>query len=511
MLNNTGFFMQSRMDTKFNKMSEVELAEVIPSSDDSAFVTPEDQEEDDQQQAVAQLQAAAATAAAAANQVPVYVATADGYLVTEQIDESGPRTTHIVIHDQTLEESLKTPVTPITPLTPATEKAEGKFKYQWDDSVNLPVLPVRCKNTNGEMHKIRFGSGGRGRCIKMGDNWYTPSEFEAVSGRASSKDWKRSIRYGGRSLQCLIEENILQPHATSCTCAACCDDETVTGPVRLFTPYKRRKYSTTVCDGVTQVSKKEVHSSLAKVDGQSLTKDSVMVFTPTSSIRGTLTSEPQTIHVVTSSNGIVETHTGSEAGTMIMTPMQTSPATPVSARHNGTVEDMDEDKIWWQLEEVATSVIQQAQQLKHLITQSRQHFMNETEEAMHDLRNQLENEKKEALNTARIEAQMNLSRAVMEARAEKEIAVQQALARARAENSDKLESLTDDDSSLHHKSENLMPKQCANCNRDSYLECTGCRRVSYCSAFCQQKDWVSHQSVCLMVEDEDLDSDREKE
>ncbi len=61
----------------------------------------------------------------------------------------------------------------------------------------------------------------------MGDNWYTPSEFEAVCGRASSKDWKRSIRYGGRPIQCLIEDGILQPHATSCTCAACCDDETV--------------------------------------------------------------------------------------------------------------------------------------------------------------------------------------------------------------------------------------------------------------------------------------------
>lgn len=31
------------------------------------------------------------------------------------------------------------------------------------------------------------------------------------------------------------------PHATSCTCAACCDDETATGPVRLFTPYKRKR------------------------------------------------------------------------------------------------------------------------------------------------------------------------------------------------------------------------------------------------------------------------------
>lgn len=97
--------------------------------------------------------------------------------------------------------------------------------YSWSESANLAVLPVRCKNTNAELHKSRFGSGGRGRCIKLGTDWYTPSEFEALCGRASSKDWKRSIRFGGRSLQTLIDEQILKPHATSCTCAACCDDD----------------------------------------------------------------------------------------------------------------------------------------------------------------------------------------------------------------------------------------------------------------------------------------------
>lgn len=43
--------------------------------------------------------------------------------------------------------------------------------------------------------------------------------------RASSKDWKRSIRYGGRIIGCLIEDGILQPHAGSCTCGVCCEDE----------------------------------------------------------------------------------------------------------------------------------------------------------------------------------------------------------------------------------------------------------------------------------------------
>lgn len=95
----------------------------------------------------------------------------------------------------------------------------------WNDTMNLEVLPIRCKTTTAELYKSRLGSGGRGRCIKYKDQWFTPSEFENLCGRGSSKDWKRSIRYGGRSLQTLIDEGIITPHATSCTCAACCDDD----------------------------------------------------------------------------------------------------------------------------------------------------------------------------------------------------------------------------------------------------------------------------------------------
>ncbi|XP_015591346.1 deformed epidermal autoregulatory factor 1 isoform X3 [Cephus cinctus] len=131
----------------------------------------------------------------------------------------------------------------------------------WSESANMAVLPVRCKNTNAELHKSRFGSGGRGRCIKLGQDWYTPSEFEALCGRASSKDWKRSIRFGGRSLQTLIDEQILKPHATSCTCAACCDDDSATGPVRLFTPYKRRRRTREASDGETPSRKHKSDNS----------------------------------------------------------------------------------------------------------------------------------------------------------------------------------------------------------------------------------------------------------
>ncbi|XP_010844081.1 PREDICTED: deformed epidermal autoregulatory factor 1 homolog, partial [Bison bison bison] len=159
------------------------------------------------------------------------------------------KATLIVVHtDGSIVETagLKAPAAPLTPgpqspptpLAPGQEK--GGTKYNWDPSVYDSELPVRCRNISGTLYKSRLGSGGRGRCIKQGENWYSPTEFEAMAGRASSKDWKRSIRYAGRPLQCLIQDGILNPHAASCTCAACCDDMTLvsapSAPLRLLPP-----------------------------------------------------------------------------------------------------------------------------------------------------------------------------------------------------------------------------------------------------------------------------------
>lgn len=144
-----------------------------------------------------------------------------------------------------------------------------KINYSYAEAASLPVLHVRCKNTNAELHKRRFGSGGRGRCIKLDNQWYTPSEYEAICGRASSKDWKRSIRFGGRSLQTLIDDRILIPHATSCTCSTCCDDVAAAGPIRLFTPYKRRKRSK------RNTKKKKSASSCEDSDSGSELRDEV--------------------------------------------------------------------------------------------------------------------------------------------------------------------------------------------------------------------------------------------
>ena len=93
----------------------------------------------------------------------VYVATSEGLMTADQLHQAGIKTTHIVIHDQTLsvtDPGLKTPTTPLPPPTPATPTSRDKgYKYQWDSKIHMDILPVRCKQSNGELYKSKFGSG----------------------------------------------------------------------------------------------------------------------------------------------------------------------------------------------------------------------------------------------------------------------------------------------------------------------------------------------------------------
>lgn len=442
-------------------MSEADITEELPNGDDSAF-TEEQQHDEDGTRDHADDNSISAE--------HVYVATSQGILSAEQFAENVNaqnqfKTTHIVIHDQTLtvDSGLKTPSTPLPPPTPATPLSREKgLRYQWDDSVHDPVLPVRCKNTNGELHKAKFGSGGRGRCIKSLEDWFTPNEFEAHSGRASSKDWKRSIRYGGRTLQCLIDDNILQPHATSCTCAACCDDDAVTGPVRLFVPYKRRKKDSESGPGPLSPAPTTSPQFVAKKQRLNSTK------TPTSSsmIPATLTpvsigkdhgmmlslatSQPQQhahpIKVTNTEGETVQILTTDGHGNLIsgdavmMTSIPMTPKTPQGSAIS--LPDVNEQRQWWQLEEMANNLLTQAQQLKAMVEQAKQQSQLSREAAIQQVKMQCEKEKQEALQQTRLEFQIQMSRALMEERAQKEMAVQHALASSRADLQDKIDSVT---------------------------------------------------------------------
>ncbi|XP_064628286.1 deformed epidermal autoregulatory factor 1 homolog isoform X2 [Lineus longissimus] len=453
-------------------IGEVDISEELPNGDDSAF--NDDQQEGEQTPGNSQSSDQHSHLAD-----HVFVQAAQAYVTAEQLQAAGLppdiKTTHIVIHDHNLgvaDQALKTPTTPLPPPTPATPLSKEKgFKYTWDPSVHLPILPVRCKNTSGELFKDRFGSGGRGKCIKFEEQWFTPSEFESMCGRASSKDWKRSIRYGGRTLQCLIEDGHLTPHATSCTCSACCDDDAVvgtmknTGPVRLFVPYKRRRRNNSVSDseGATSPRKQRICStksspSLAasplSKDGSSSNLDAyTFVAIPQTGgaiPHGAVTlpggEGGETVHIVTTdaSGNLVS----AGEGTVVMTAQPNQLQIAQQQQAKSTVQlgpvglDVHEEKQWWQLEEMATNLIQQAQQLKAVIETAKQQSMQSKEAALQQLKIQMEKEKNEAVNAVRIEAQMNLARTLIEERSQKDIAIQQALNQARAEMQEKLESVT---------------------------------------------------------------------
>uniref|UniRef100_A0A8D0GK18 DEAF1 transcription factor n=1 Tax=Sphenodon punctatus TaxID=8508 RepID=A0A8D0GK18_SPHPU len=359
------------------------------------------------------------------------------------------------------------PQSPPTPLTSGQEK--GGTKYNWDPSVYDNELPVRCRNTSGILYKNRIGSGGRGRCIKQGENWYSPSEFEAMAGRASSKDWKRSIRYAGRPLQCLIHDGILNPHAASCTCAACCDDMTLSGPVRLFVPYKRRKKENEM---PTTPVKKESPKNITLLPATAATTFTV---TPSGQITtsGALTfdraSTVEATAIISESPSQNDVFTGATVqDTNVQQPCRIShpephyptyqdncqispfpeaalptshpkivltalpalavpPTTPTKAISPSVVNglEMTEQRSWLYLEETVNSLLNTAQQLKTLIEQAKQASSSYREAAVTQAKIQADVERKE--------------------------------------------------------------QSCVNCGREAMNECTGCHKVNYCSTFCQRK------------------------
>ncbi|XP_077373861.1 deformed epidermal autoregulatory factor 1 homolog [Festucalex cinctus] len=374
-------------------------------------------------------------------------------------------------------------VTPPTPLTPPQDK-EPASKYNWDPSVYNNELPVRCRNSSGVLYKNRLGSGGKGRCIKHDQRWLTPTEFEGLAGRANSKDWKRSIRYGGRPLLCLIQDRILNPHAASCTCAACCDDVlsdgdsleaeniTMNGPVRLFVPYKRRRKE---AEPPPVPAKKDepVSKNITLSPGTTFTVSPMGQITPS----GTLTFERSPSSDTAAAAAIIsDASVQSEvyADTAVLTALPALALCPQakmavgspSASLVGTLEvgpvtgatlavgppllSSIPKNAWQALEETANTLMSNVQQLKALIEQAKR-----------------------------------------DNKAHKECAVSQSF-------QNQITFQTPDDMQAKRSADipEVILNQCENCGRMALSECTGCRKVNYCSTFCQRKDWRDHQNAC---------------
>lgn len=55
----------------------------------------------------------------------------------------------------------------------ARQKYESQGKSPWDAALSTDVLIVRCRNETAELFKTKLGSGGRGKCIKVRNEFNT--------------------------------------------------------------------------------------------------------------------------------------------------------------------------------------------------------------------------------------------------------------------------------------------------------------------------------------------------
>uniref|UniRef100_A0AAQ4PSR4 DEAF1 transcription factor n=1 Tax=Gasterosteus aculeatus aculeatus TaxID=481459 RepID=A0AAQ4PSR4_GASAC len=351
------------------------------------------------------------------------------------------------------------PQTPPIPLTPPQDK-DSCSKYNWDPSVYNSELPVRCRNTSGVLYKARLGSGGKGRCIRHNQQWFSPTEFEALAGRASSKDWKRSIRYAGRPLLCLI-----QGPKDGETLEA--ENISMTGPVRLFVPYKRRKKDN---EPLVASPKKEppAAKNITLTPGTTFTVSPSGQFTTS----GTLTFErtpPGDATILSEGSPQSEVFTSTAVLTALPPlavtpqPLQAKMAVTVAASPSAAlVSSLEAEPVggpvliegqrntWLHLEEMANTLMSNVQQLKGLIEQAK--------------------------NSAGVKGQGGRKELF-----QNQITFQQP-----------------DESEVKRSSDitEIIINMCVNCGRVAMSECTGCHKVNYCSPFCQRKDWKEHQHTC---------------
>ncbi|XP_072047280.1 uncharacterized protein [Amphiura filiformis] len=84
------------------------------------------------------------------------------------------------------------------------------------------VLDVDCGSNSGFLYINKLCQGSKGQSIYFNGKWFTPNEFQYISGRETAKDWKRSIRHRGKSLKILMSRGLLSVHTSAASeCSNC--------------------------------------------------------------------------------------------------------------------------------------------------------------------------------------------------------------------------------------------------------------------------------------------------
>nr|XP_043907187.1 nuclear body protein SP140-like protein isoform X1 [Solea senegalensis] len=103
------------------------------------------------------------------------------------------------------------------------EDAECEEQTEPDE---CQVFKVTCRDVAATLHRKRFGSGTRGKCIRTETSWLTPLEFVKVAASCQTDvSWKRDIKWKEEPINVLIEAKILRIHPLLCECRCCSTDE----------------------------------------------------------------------------------------------------------------------------------------------------------------------------------------------------------------------------------------------------------------------------------------------
>ncbi len=113
----------------------------------------------------------------------------------------------------------------------------------WETDQHGDFITISCSENTAQLYRDRFARGSVGESVLFGGQWMTLNNFQSVSGRQSSKNWKRSIRTNGRCLFEYVMEGILSEHSKSCDCSLCDGVLRREGEVAMAT--KRRRLSQT--------------------------------------------------------------------------------------------------------------------------------------------------------------------------------------------------------------------------------------------------------------------------
>lgn len=110
-------------------------------------------------------------------------------------------------------------------IRPASAEEEEQEAEGREDEV--PIL-VTCNRNEGLLYlsklRVVVNERCRKKCIRTGSTWWTPNEFQVVSGRGAAKDWKRTVKHSGQRLKALLANGVLCLDASppKCLCSPCC-------------------------------------------------------------------------------------------------------------------------------------------------------------------------------------------------------------------------------------------------------------------------------------------------